>query len=156
MSLFSLSPANTTAQFVSSLLQRTAFVHPSINKCAFVVGFFFGFFLNGCSLILDATNQKRIHRGWFPRSSCCLLTPLPFSPSDGEAGEDLVRPRRRCRAAPGAAGLGQSAVGGHVRRQTTNPSARLSRIKAENLNLTDCCHPHRCQSWASKESNLLV
>lgn len=65
------------------------------------------------------------------RSSCCLLIRLPFSPSDGEAGEDLVRPRRRWRAAPGAAGLGQGPVGGHVRSQTTNPSARLSHVKAE-------------------------
>ncbi|CAF88879.1 unnamed protein product, partial [Tetraodon nigroviridis] len=52
----------------------------------------------------------------------------------GEAGEDVVHPRRRGRAAPGSAGLGQGAVGGHVRRQTTNPSARLSRSERPGEN----------------------
>lgn len=57
---------------------------------------------------------------------------LPFPPSDGKAGEDVVRPRRRCRTAPGSAGLGPSAVGGHVWRQTTDPAARLSRELQQN------------------------
>lgn len=38
----------------------------------------------------------------------------------------MERPRRRGPAAPGAAGLGHRPVGGHVWRQATDLSARLS------------------------------
>lgn len=52
-------------------------------------------------------------------------------PADCETGEDVVCALREQRAPPGSAGLGQSAVGGHVRSQTAHESARRGCVKGE-------------------------
>lgn len=55
--------------------------------------------------------------------------PLPPS-ADGEAGEDVVRALRERRPPAGSAGLGQSAVGGHVWSQAAHKRARGAGVTA--------------------------
>lgn len=56
-----------------------------------------------------------------------ILSHVVFS-ADCETGEDVVCALRERRAPPGSAGLGQSAVGGHVWSKTAHKSARQSGI----------------------------
>lgn len=90
-------------------------------------------------------------------SACCVCVFLFFPRADGETGEDVVCALGEHRAPPGSAGLGQSAVGGHVRSETAHKPARQSGVMAgegmkTEKRLPDCVcvfckHGSACWYW---------